>query len=323
MSACRNSWATVRPGAAPAGSRASIPRSTAASRATAPRSSSVVRRSRTSATAAGSAVRSPSAATAAARTVGCSTVSPATSSSARPEIGPGTRPRVSTSLLRTAAMVVAASAPSTSRTALVRGRDGPTGEGALGEDAGEAAIGHDPDQPADRVEARQPGPGAQLACSRRNGLGCDRAPTARRRPVVEHPGQGVHGRHRGQLVRFVDRRGEQRHRFRSCAGGGGCEVVRAAQHVHDERCLLDLVEGAQKRQGHACCSEPTPHRMPAAGTVLTCARTRTGAPRTAPRSWTVPGHARRRDARPADVRPRCTRPARSGRPRRTRGRGAG
>ncbi len=73
-------------------------------------------------------------------------------------------------------------------------------------------------------------------------------------PVVEHPGQGVHGRHRGQLVVLVDHRGEQPHRFRSAlAAGGGREAVPAAQHVHHERCLLDLVQGVPKRESHSGC----------------------------------------------------------------------
>ena len=87
-------------------------------------------------------------------------------------------------------------------------RTRPTGERALGEDAGEATVGDDPDQAADRVEAGQPGlerPARVLAQERprvrqqlgQHGVGA----------VVEHPAQGVHGRHRGQLVARIARRG--------------------------------------------------------------------------------------------------------------------
>ena len=73
--------------------------------------------------------------------------------------------------------------------------------------------------------------------------------------VVEHPGKRMDGRHRGQLVTLVDHRGEQPHRFRSALGAGGDrEAVPAAQYVHHERCLLDLVQALSKGNGHVAYS---------------------------------------------------------------------
>ena len=252
MSACRKSWATVRPGPAPPRSTASMPRSIAASRATVPRSPSAVLRSRTAATAAASVGRSPRAATAVSRAVGCSPGSTASSSSARPAIGPGTRPRVSTSLLRTAGAGRPGQRTLEGERDLLRRGRGPSGERALGEDAGEPAAHDDPDQPADRVEAGQPGlerPARVLAQERpgvRQQLGQDGVG-----PVVEHPGEGVHGRHRGQLVALVDHRGEQPHRFRSTlAAGGG--------RRGDPRCATrpPRTVPAGPRRGHAEETEP-------------------------------------------------------------------
>ena len=141
---------------------------------------------------------------------------------------------------------------------LPRRGGGPSGKRALGEDAGELPAHDDPDQPADGVEAWQPGlerPAGVLAQERpgvRQQLGEDGVGA-----VVEHLGKRMDGRHRGQFVILVDHRGEQPHRFRSALGaGGGGEAVPAAQHVHHEGCLLDLVQGLSKEIGHVAYSAP-------------------------------------------------------------------
>ena len=146
---------------------------------------------------------------------------------------------------------------------LLRSGHGPAGERALAEHAGECAAHDDIHQPADRVEAWQPGPErparvlAQERAGVRQQLGQDGVG-----PVVAHLREGVHGRHRGQLVALVDHRGEQPHRLRSAlAAGGGREAVPAAQHVDHERGLLDLVQGVPKRESHGACSAPAPHRI--------------------------------------------------------------
>ena len=139
----------------------------------------------------------------------------------------------------------------------------PLAERALREDAGEPAGDDDPDQPADGLDAGEPaleGPARVLAQEgsgvrqqlRQHGV----------RAVVEHLGQRVHGRDRGQLVGLLDHRGEQADRLRTAfAARGSRQSVPAAEHVHDERRLLDLVEGALKRLGHVRCSAPQRPRM--------------------------------------------------------------
>ncbi len=112
MSACRKSWATVRPSRRSAGGAARAPRSMRASPATSPRSPSCAARCLRNSASRGSVARWPIADTAAMRTTLDSTASDARRKSGAVAMGFRTRPSVSTTRARASGSTMPSRAPS-------------------------------------------------------------------------------------------------------------------------------------------------------------------------------------------------------------------